>query len=73
MEKIPYLRELGVTTLVLQPPVEFEEVLRPECVDRNPGVQQQADKLNYWGYTPGQIMAPKAAYSPGRESVCEGV
>ncbi len=66
MEKIPYLRELGVTTLVLQPPVEFEEVLRPECVDRNPyGVQQQADKLNYWGYTPGQMMAPKAAYSSG--------
>lgn len=66
MEKIPYLQELGVTTLVLQPPVEFEEVVRPKCVDRNPyGIQEQADKLNYWGYTPGQMMAPKAAYSTG--------
>ena len=29
------------------------------------GVQQQTDKLNYWGIYPGQIMAPKAAYSSG--------
>lgn len=66
LEKIPYLQELGVTTLEMQPPVEFDEVVRPECVDRNPyGDQEHADKLNYWGYAPAQMMAPKAAYSAG--------
>lgn len=65
-EKIPYLKELGVTTLEMQPPVEFDEVMRPE----RPGFYETPEpepevKLNYWGYAPGLMMAPKASYCAG--------
>ncbi len=58
-EKLPYLRELGVTTLELQPIYEFAE-LKPDVKSRN-------TKLNYWGYTEGMYYAPKAAYCAGDE------
>lgn len=67
LEKIPYLKELGVTTLELQPPVEFCEVMLPECPDQGPyaPVEEPTGKLNYWGYTAAQMFAPKAAYCAG--------
>lgn len=57
-EKIPYLKELGITTVELMPPVEFHEVLGEE-------------RLNYWGYGPAFHFAPKAAYSCGPEHDAE--
>lgn len=35
-EKIPYLKELGITALELMPVYEFEEVVVPEHVDGQP-------------------------------------
>lgn len=58
MQKIPYLRELGVDIVTLQPIHEFDEV------DRE-------GKLNYWGYTKGYYFAPKASYSHGQNAVKE--
>lgn len=67
-EKIPYLKELGVTTLMLLPINEFSEVVMPDCVDGNPyGADGPTGKLNYWGYAPGFYFAPKAAYGSGAE------
>lgn len=64
LDKIPYLRELGITTLELLPVNEFPEVMMPEGVDGNPyGVDKPTGKLNYWGYAPGYYFAPKASYS----------
>lgn len=51
LEKIPYLREIGVNCVVLQPAYEFLETALP--------------KLNYWGYQSGFYYAPKAAYAAG--------
>ncbi|MCM1192380.1 MAG: hypothetical protein NC123_13485 [Butyrivibrio sp.] len=68
-EKIPYLQEIGVTTLELQPAYEFAELeewdenLPPYCV---PGPAERRDKagaVNYWGYKKGYYYAPKAAYA----------
>ena len=63
VEKIPYLKELGVTTLELMPMAEFSEVMATE---RHEGPKQgrEADgRLNYWGYGRAFNGAPKASYA----------
>ena len=65
-EKIPYLKELGITTVELMPVNEFQEVILPECVPGNPfGVDKPTGKINYWGYGPGFYFSPKASYASG--------
>lgn len=67
-EKIPYLQELGITTVELMPSTEFQEVMMPEGVMKNPYEKDEpTGKLNYWGFVAGQRMAPKASYCSGRE------
>lgn len=58
MEKIPYLKELGVTAVELMPVHEFNE-------DQATGINPQTGQLlrNYWGYDPVSFFAPKASYS----------
>jgi len=51
IEKIPYLRELGITAVELLPVFQFD----PQ--DSPPG------KINYWGYAPVSFFAPHQAYS----------
>lgn len=63
-EKIPYLKELGVTTLELLPVSEFSEVIVPEHTAGSPYGKPEPDgRLNYWGYTPSFARAPKASYA----------
>ncbi|NBH72237.1 alpha-amylase [Clostridiaceae bacterium] len=63
VEKIPYLKELGVTTLELMPMAEFSEVMAKECYD-GPNQRREADgRLNYWGYGSAFNGAPKASYA----------
>ncbi|XOF33063.1 MAG: glycogen debranching protein GlgX [Candidatus Electrothrix sp. YB6] len=57
-EKIPYLKELGITAIELMPVTEFDET---DCPFRNPETGEQLK--NYWGYSPLSFFAPKAAYS----------
>ena len=65
-EKIPYLKELGVNTLLLLPVYDFDECMRDEN-----GVE--LGRVNYWGYGgDAYYFAPKASYSscpenPGAE------
>jgi isoamylase len=51
VEKIPYLRELGVTAVELMPVFQFD------AQDCPPGL------VNYWGYAPVSFFAPHQAYS----------
>ncbi len=51
IEKIPYLRDLGVTAVELLPIHQFDALDAP------------AGHLNYWGYAPVSFFAPHAAYS----------
>ncbi|MEO8338636.1 MAG: glycogen debranching protein GlgX, partial [Nitrospirota bacterium] len=58
MEKIPYLKDLGVTAVELMPVQEFNEA---SVTRRNPHSNQPL--RNYWGYDPVVFCAPKASYS----------
>ena len=58
MEKIPYLKTLGVTAVELMPVQEFTEA---SVTRRNPRTNQLL--RNYWGYDPVVFCAPKASYS----------
>jgi glycogen operon protein len=51
IEKIPYLRDLGVTAVELLPVFQFD------AQDSPPGL------VNYWGYSPVSFFAPHQAYS----------
>jgi glycogen operon protein len=58
MEKIPYLKELGVTAVELMPVHEFNESME---TGMNPETRQPL--RNYWGYDPVAFFAPKGSYS----------
>lgn len=58
VEKIPYLRELGITAVELMPVTEFDE---NENVRIDPRTGERLK--NFWGYSPLAFFAPKAAYA----------
>lgn len=60
MEKIPYLKELGITAVELMPVHEFNENQLPEI---DPRTGQPFTVRNYWGYNSVVFFAPKASYS----------
>lgn len=76
-DKIPYLKELGITTLEFMPVYEFEEIVLPEQTKLpdyldwkseegdliTPSHVKASGKVNYWGYVPGNYFAVKASYS----------
>jgi glycogen operon protein len=51
VEKIPYLQDLGVTAVELQPVFQFDPYDAP------------SGRLNYWGYSPVSFFAPNRGYS----------
>jgi glycogen operon protein len=51
VEKIPYLKELGVTAVELMPVFQFDAQDAP------------AGRVNYWGYAPISFFAPHQTYS----------
>lgn len=57
-EKIPYLKELGVTAIELMPIQEFDELggyfFNPETGEK---------LFNYWGYSTLAFFTPKASYA----------
>ena len=68
-EKIPYLKELGVTAVELMPVCEFDES-ETDRLDPRTG----EPLLNLWGYHPLSFFAPNAAYSveaTGRKAIHE--
>lgn len=68
MEKIPYLQELGITTLELMPVMEFQEIVTQGGEAGTPyGERAATGQINYWGYGEGFYFAPKAAYSSGKK------
>ncbi|MCL1818484.1 MAG: glycogen debranching protein GlgX [Spirochaetaceae bacterium] len=60
VEKIPYLKELGITSLEFLPLMEFDEF---EFERTNPATGELLQ--NYWGYSTIAFFAPKSRYSTG--------
>jgi len=58
VEKIPYLKSLGVTAVELMPVFEWDEC---DCPFVNPITREKM--TNYWGYNPIAFGAPKAAFA----------
>lgn len=101
-EKIPYLKELGITTVEFMPVYEFEELVIPktqklpdyltwkkheenvhkmqeegaadtegDLEEREQPEEPMVEKVNYWGYLPGNYFAPKASYGAFGDEVKE--
>ena len=66
IEKIQYLKNLGINCVELMPVFEFDEFLKMRG-NYNPEISQKLK--NYWGYDPIVYFAPKAGYSA---AVAEG-
>lgn len=63
--KIPYMKELGVTTVELMPVSEFQEVMVLDS--QGPFARSVVTgRINYWGYAGGYGFAPKASYASGK-------
>jgi len=60
MEKIPYLKELGINAVELMPIFEFDEMRDHRVIDGR-------ELLDYWGYNTVSFFAPNTSYSSDRE------
>ncbi len=58
VEKIPYLKWLGVTAVELMPVFEWDEC---DCPFVNPDTGEKL--TNFWGYNPVAFAAPKAGFA----------
>ena len=55
VEKIPYLKDLGINAIELMPIYDFLPKVKDKVTGEN--------KNNYWGYGPAQYFAPKPEYA----------
>lgn len=60
MEKIPYLKELGINAVELMPIFEFDEMRDHRVIDGR-------ELLDYWGYNTVSFFAPNTSYASDRE------
>mgnify|MGYP000808848343 FL=1 len=71
VEKIPYLKELGINMIELMPAYEFNEIKKENATSMKGQFAIESPVLNYWGYTDGYAFAPKASFAwtntPGGE------
>ena len=65
MEKIPYLKALGINAVELMPVFEFDELAEERVVDGR-------TLLNYWGYNTVCFFAPNTGYTAAVEFNREG-
>lgn len=62
IEKIPYLKELGINAVEFLPIFEFDE--NEDVINDTVRYDSKGNRLlNYWGYNPISFFAPKASYA----------
>ncbi len=86
VEKIPYLKSLGITAALLMPAYEFDEVFHEdkrnlnmeqapldykEILEESSEGKEAPVRVNYWGYQEGLYMMPKYAYSYDKDAIKE--
>jgi isoamylase len=65
IEKIPYLKDLGITAVELMPIFEFDETMNSREVNGQ-------KLLEYWGYNTVSFFAPNTSYTASHEFNYEG-
>lgn len=68
VQMIPYIKDLGATAVELMPVTDFDEVMMDEVPSTVPGGKKEKQpngRLNFWGYGPSYLYAPKASYGTG--------
>ena len=71
IEKIPHLKELGITAVELMPAYEFDEIEMQRANMHLSAKEELPVKYNCWGYKEGYYFAPKAAYSSDKNAASE--
>ncbi len=68
IQMIPYFKDLGVTAIEMMPVTDFDEVMMdviPSVVPGQKPEKKPNGRINYWGYGPSYLYAPKASYGTG--------
>ncbi len=65
IEKIPYLKDLGVTTVELMPVYHFPETIIQDSL------AGKKEVVNYWGFTKAAYYMPKSSYGSSDDCVTE--
>ncbi|MCR4808196.1 MAG: hypothetical protein K5857_11060 [Lachnospiraceae bacterium] len=76
IEKIPYLKELGITQIELMPAYDFNECdkvrdYRSGALDEKGNFTEDEYRINYWGFKAGYYFVPKPQYTYSDDSVTE--
>lgn len=78
IEKIGYLKHLGITAIELMPAYEFDECMylsaasaktMEEAVKKCTASDKPEKRLNCWGYQQGFYFSPKASYSADKPDI----
>jgi len=78
LSKIPYIKDLGITSLEIMPVYDFEELFLNKKINISPKgkiteVTEYTGKNNYWGFGIANYFAPKASYFGGEDMACQGM
>lgn len=74
LEKLDYLKELGITMVELMPAYDFREVSIPKQNSPHNYKHDYTDDnypINFWGYTDANYFVPKSSYSYNDDAVAE--
>lgn len=73
LEKLPYIKALGINVIELMPSYEFCEIIKEEIpiYTNNERNIENKSKINFWGYGSGYYFAPKSSYCSSNNPVDE--
>ena len=76
--KLPYIKELGITSIEIMPVYDFEELFLDKKMNISPKGKitealEYSGKKNYWGFGEAFYFAPKASYFGDAKTPADGM